>query len=192
MSTFQGKRVSRTWAIILNAAWDAGVRFQLNSGQRLMAEQAALVREKGLWSPSNDHGAAAPSTTAPHIRAGHEHHALDVNADGGHTRLAAWLRAHGIPVAFNVPGEPWHLDPVSEPALVELAQRIRWHGYTASERRWIVEYDHLRKVQVVRRGTLRRVMMLQRKRIWRAAQEPGGWDKSNRRARYASLKARTA
>lgn len=70
--------------------------------------------------------------------------------------------------------------------------RDRWRGYTASERRWIVEYDRLRREgrDIERRRVLRRVMAAQRKRVWRAAQE-SGWDRGNRRARYRSLLART-
>ena len=189
MTTIDGKRVSPAWAVVLSEARRQGVVFHLNSGQRLMSEQQALY---DLYKSGRGNLAAVPSPTAPHVRAGHQHHCLDIEPNGGQTRLAGWLRVRGVPASFNVPSENWHLDPVSEPALLDLAQRVRWRGYTESERRWITEYDHLRKAQVIRRGTLRRVMMLQRKRIWRAAQEPGGWDKSNRRARYASLKARTA
>jgi lysozyme len=65
-------------------------------------------------------------------------------------------------------------------------------GFTASERRWIREYDRLKAHDVdrPRRGVLRRVMTEQRKRIWRAAQD-SGWANANRRARYRSLLART-
>jgi hypothetical protein len=38
---------------------------------------------------------------------------------------------------------------------------------------------------------LRRVMTEQRKRIWKEAQR-SGWDRANRRARWRSLRARTA
>jgi GH24 family phage-related lysozyme (muramidase) len=76
----------------------------------------------------------------------------------------------------------------------------RWEGYTASERRWIEEYDRLLRARrnLSRRRVLRRVMRAQRKRIWRLAQprseggDGGGWQESNRWARYSSLKARTS
>ena len=50
-----------------------------------------------------------------------------------------------------------------------------WSGYTASEKRWIREYDGLvrAKRDVARRRVLRRVMAQQRKAIWRAAQASG-------------------
>ena len=66
-------------------------------------------------------------------------------------------------------------------------------GYTASERRWIREYDALRRAgkDPERQRVLRRVMGDQRKRVWRAAQAPGGWQKANRAARYRSLHARS-
>ena len=65
-------------------------------------------------------------------------------------------------------------------------------GFTASEKRWIREYDQLKAAQAdePRRSVLRRVMTEQRKRIWRAAQD-SGWGSANRRRRYASLLART-
>jgi len=64
--------------------------------------------------------------------------------------------------------------------------------YTAPERRWITEYDRLRRQgrDKPRRRVLRRVMTRQRKAIWRAAQK-SGWEKADRRARYKSLLART-
>lgn len=66
-------------------------------------------------------------------------------------------------------------------------------GFTTSERRWIREYDRLKAddADEQRRSVLRRVMTEQRKRIWRAAQA-SGWARSNRRARYRSLLARTS
>lgn len=65
---------------------------------------------------------------------------------------------------------------------------------TESEARWVTEYDRLLTTgrDVQRRRVLRRVMTEQRKRIWRAAQNSGGWDVANRRARYRSLLARTS
>jgi len=67
-------------------------------------------------------------------------------------------------------------------------------GYTDSEKRWIREYDGLKRANKdpQRRTVLRRVMTEQRQRIWRAAEgEKNGWSKANRRKRYESLKART-
>jgi hypothetical protein len=72
-------------------------------------------------------------------------------------------------------------------------------GYTENEKRWIREYDRLVREErdVPRRRALRKAMTQQRKVIWRAAQpasEGGdgkGWDHARRRARYASLLART-
>jgi lysozyme len=67
---------------------------------------------------------------------------------------------------------------------------------TENEARWVREYDKLLSVTGTaasdRRRVLRRVMTEQRKRIWRAAQNGGGWDIADRRARYRSLLARTS
>jgi predicted chitinase len=65
---------------------------------------------------------------------------------------------------------------------------------TDRERHWCREYDHLlrTKTDPDRRRVLRRVMRVQRKKIYRAANaEPNGWAKLNRAKRYRSLLART-
>lgn len=73
-------------------------------------------------------------------------------------------------------------------------------GCTDSEKSWIREYDRLRRQDkdVDRCQELKAQMLAQRKRIWRAAQSADkggdgqGWDHAHRRARYASLLARTS
>jgi predicted chitinase len=65
---------------------------------------------------------------------------------------------------------------------------------TARERSWCHEYDHLHRTQTDpdRRRILRRVMRVQRKKIYRSANaEPNGWSRLNRIKRYKSLLART-
>lgn len=195
MGTFQGKNVSDDWEVVLEAAWEDGVRFALNSGRRTRAEQERLIREKGVWSPSNQTGAAAYSAQAPHIREGLDAHALDVDVEdhNGNARLMAWLRKRGVYARRPIAAEPWHME-ISEDALHRLAKALRWKfgGYTPSERRWITEYDRLlrQRKDKARRKVLRRVMGEQRKRIWREAQKTG-WNKSSRIKRYASLRARS-
>jgi hypothetical protein len=122
---FQGKRVSRQWHRVLTEA-SYHVKFTLDSGQRTMLEQLALVREKGVWSWSNPHGAAFPSPNAPHIRVGRQNHCLDINSlDGGQKRLADYLAKHGVHVVFNVPPEPWHMDPVNPAELRSFYRRLK-------------------------------------------------------------------
>ncbi len=62
-----------------------------------------------------------------------------------------------------------------------------------NERRWVREYDELKRADRdrERRKRLREAMRRQRKRIWRAARE-SGWDTANRRERYRLLKERTS
>ena len=125
---FQGKRVSPAWKTILDEAVKDGVRFQLNSGQRTMAEQQALYDQNmsgGVPRPGRPL-TARPSPTAPHIKQGHQNHALDVDDVGnGENELQVWLRRHGVEAVNNVPGEAWHLDPVVEADLLQLAGKIR-------------------------------------------------------------------
>jgi hypothetical protein len=114
--------------------------------------------------------------------------------------LARWLRKQGASVAWTVPGEGWHIE-TPRGDLERLAKRRQQRakpadplaGYTKSEVRWIREFDRLvrAKRDPGRRRVLRRVMTAQRKRVWRAAQGPGGWGAHRRRARYRSLHART-
>lgn len=205
-TTFHGVPVSTAARIVLEAAERAGVAFHLNDGRRTIAIQRQRVRDHGVWSPSNPHGAALPNAGAPHIKHGAANHAWDVDLfrprPGGQLRLATFARQHGIPVAFNVSTEAWHADPTSEAALVAAARRLDdpFAGYPADEARWLREYDRLGGTKARtkagalaiagRRAVLRRVMRDRRKSIWRAAQD-SGWDKLRRAERYRSLLART-
>lgn len=199
MASFRGLRSSREWATSLTAAARDGVRFVANSLQRTMREQAELRRRylAGLGPL-----AAVPNRNAPHIRTGRPDHAADVAwTDGGVYRLAAWLRRQGARVYWTVPGERWHIE-VPRADLERLARKLAdpFRLYPADERRWLREYDaslHAKpkteraaRSGVERRRVLRRTMTARRKSIWRAAQA-SGWDKLQRRARYASLLDRT-
>jgi hypothetical protein len=109
-----------------------------------MAEQAALVRQKGVWSPTNRTGAARPSPTAPHIRVGRIDHAIDVRfTDGGEARLQRWLERQGVRVRNPVPGEPWHMEVAAED-LRRLAAKLR--PKTRLEK-WRIELEHLRSMK---------------------------------------------
>jgi hypothetical protein len=121
--TFQGKRVSAEWKVVLEAAVDDGVSFRLNSGQRTFAEQAALYR---LYQSGRGNLAAVPAHNAPHIRTGRQDHAIDVDtyAGDGIAALSRWLRKQGATLRLTVmPSEPWHgeLDAAD---LVRLAKRL--------------------------------------------------------------------
>lgn len=103
-------------------------------------------------------------------------------------RAYGWTNDEGSRV-----GERWHMGYIGAPkALLRKLKRDPLAGYTASEKRWIKEYDELRRADrdIDRRRVLCRVMTQQRKKIWRAAQDSRGWT-TTRRRRYASLKART-
>jgi GH24 family phage-related lysozyme (muramidase) len=120
-------------------------------------------------------GAFATSTVLHRLNAGARHDAADaflLFVIGGAGLANRRKRERGL---FLTRDEP---DPLA--------------GFTASERRWIREYDRLKAQDAdrPRRSVLRRVMTEQRKRIWRTAQD-SGWSKANRRSRYRSLLART-
>jgi hypothetical protein len=122
---FDGKPVSRDWDFTLTHARRMGVHFRLDSGRRTMADQWRLVREKGVWSPSNPHGAARPTPWAPHIRVGLQAHSIDVNSlDGGENRLQRFLEREGLHPVNDVPGESWHMT-VGERELRAYAKWVR-------------------------------------------------------------------
>lgn len=71
-------------------------------------------------------------------------------------------------------------------------------AYPADERRWITEYDTLkrRRTNHDRQVVLQKVMWDRRQQVWRAAQprprgDGHGWSYRKRSQRYASLRART-
>lgn len=189
-TTFRGKRVSRAHDVVLSAAAKAGIPVLLNSGRRLMPEQLALW----LHPPAGTPVVARPWKGAPHIMAGSAAHATDIDtAQRSNVRTAAFYHAHGVPVTFNVTGEPWHSIPLSEKALLAAARRLLappdpFAAYPADERRWLHEFDRSKPGR--RRRVLVRAMKARRKQLWRAAQE-SGWHKLKRAERYASLLART-
>ena len=183
---FHGKRVSWRWFYVLHAAESDGVQFHINSGRRTMAEQWALVRQKGVWSPGNPTGAAYPSPNAPHIRVGRQAHALDMGP--GKEGLAAWLRRFGARPRFPIAAEPWHMEITER----ELASVFNQVTVPEDERRWIAEYDRLLKARknIKRRRVLRAAMKNRRKEIFQAAKK-NGWKYRNRRRRYAALLVRS-
>lgn len=194
-----GKRVSYSHGVLLRHYEQTKKRkLHINQGRRTIAEQ---TRFWNAWQRFKRGGppaplAAFPAPGAPHIKNGKEHHALDID-DGVVDEVAEFYRELDVPVAFNVPGEPWHMDTLDEAKLISAAAKIveaeRWKGYTTTEKRWIEEYDRLKSEDrdLPRRRVLRRVMTRQRQSIWRQAQATG-WRKNNRSARYHSLKARTS
>lgn len=122
-------------------------------------------------------------------------HGLDAFADGTQAGFDNITRR--INGGFN--------GKASRDAIWRKAKRVdcrpvdQFAHYTASELRWIREYDKLKRANrdLSRRRVLQRVMTEQRKRVWRAAQprsaggDGRGWGYANRSRRYNSLKART-
>lgn len=119
-TTHRGKRVSPAHAVLLAAFERAHGLLYVNQGARTIGEQAAFY---ATYLRVGYPLAARPWGGAPHIKWGAAHHALDVNAGPAHA-LAAFYRARGVPVAFNVPGEPWHMDTLDLAALARAAATI--------------------------------------------------------------------
>lgn len=146
MARFQGKRVSKTWDWVLSGyVRETNNPIRLNQGRRTMAEQRVFRNayerylRGGPWAPL----AAVPSNDAPHIWAGRENHALDVDAYmNGENRLQAWLARHGVNAVNNVPGESWHMQTYDEAALKRLARKL---GPPRKRDRLLAEIARLRK-----------------------------------------------
>lgn len=117
---FHGKRVSKSHYALLVEAESRGIISRINQGRRTIAEQWGFYR---IYKRDGWPVAAFPSPSAPHIKWGREHHAIDAN-DGPVDALAAFYRSLGIPVAFNVSGEPWHMDTLNEAALKKASAKF--------------------------------------------------------------------
>lgn len=121
---YHGKRVSRAHKIMLEAyEQEHGLVF-LNQGRRTLAEQARFY---AIYLRYGHPLAAKPLPGAPHIKWGRANHALDISAgtNAGYSQnVAAFYRAHGIQVAFNVATEAWHMDTFNEAELIRAAKRL--------------------------------------------------------------------
>lgn len=104
--SFDGKKCSREWFLVLSAARGAGVGFHLNQGRRTIQEQQYFY---SIYRRYGRPLAAVPSQAAPHIRYGQANHAVDIGAPQVYA-LAAWLRRHGVKPQWTVRGEPWHIE----------------------------------------------------------------------------------
>jgi hypothetical protein len=157
------------------------------SSARSYAQQLSL---KAQWSAAGQpQKAATPGTS---------NHGWGIAVDCPSARAQAWLLRHGGAYGWSHDegasvGEPWHFRYVgASMGLVRRLSRDPLAGYTKHERAWIAEYDRLKRADRDRdrRRVLRRVMTLQRKRIFKAAQDSRGWTRTRKR-RYASLRSRT-
>ena len=173
MARFQGKRVSRPWAVVLRAYENHPKRhIQLNSGRRTMGEQQHLVDTLGLYHPvTNPDGAAAPNPDAPHIWRGRVNHALDIDqwVGDGEQDFQDWLNSKGVRAINNVITEGWHLFVPDAQELRELAaifsriekykakiarvvKKAKKSGWTDARRKWVKTWrkriDRLRRKKV--------------------------------------------
>lgn len=141
----------------------------------------------------------------PAAAVGTSNHGWGIAVDVPFADAQAWLMRNSERFGWSWDegrrvGERWHFRYVgASPALLRTLKRDPLAGYTPSEKRWIREYDALRRAghaDSQRARVLRRVMGEQRQRIFRAAQpvhmggDGHGWTRLRKR-RYAALKART-
>ena len=137
-------------------------------------------------------------------RPGTSNHGWGIAVDIPSADAQAWIMRNGARYGWtNTEGarvnEPWHMGYVGAPkSTLRKLQRDPLAGFTTSERRWIREYDELVRTESDprRRAVLRRVMAVQRKRIFAAARPAArGGDGRRwtllRKRRYASLLARS-
>lgn len=114
-------RLSRAQWYICSEAVRKGIITpqDLNEGKRTMLEQWWFYRNQPPL-------AAFPSPWAPHIKKGFNNHAIDCNSlNNAVKRLADFYKSLGIPVAFNVAGEAWHMDVLSHWKVRKAAKKIK-------------------------------------------------------------------
>lgn len=120
-TTHRGKRVSPDHAAMLAAYEKQHGPVSINQGARTLAEQAAFYATYLRYGRPL---AARPWGGAPHIKWGANNHAMDINAPEPAHSVAAFYKAHGVPVAFNVAGEAWHMDTLDGKALARAAANV--------------------------------------------------------------------
>jgi hypothetical protein len=146
---FHGKRVSPSHKIVLDELERRGILSRINQGRRTIPEQTVfwLARKRyeaglGPWAPV----AARPWGGAPHIKWGREHHALDID-DGIVDRVALAYSELGIAVAFNVSGEPWHMDVLDEAALIRAARGLDKAGHITATLKFGMRHNDVKYAQ---------------------------------------------
>jgi hypothetical protein len=101
-----GKRVSKGWWYLLDAARRDGLDFRLNSGYRSVAEQWKLYR---AYKAGRGPLAAYPGTST-HNKLGWRQ-GVDIGPNSHEVdRLIAWADRRGVTLKRTVPGEWWHLN----------------------------------------------------------------------------------
>jgi hypothetical protein len=175
-----------TW-LAMHAAFvaDGGSPAEFRPGGPASSARS-ISQQQGFWH----------SQPPPAAFPGSSNHGWGIAVDCPFARAQAWLMRNAQAYGWSHDegarvGEPWHFRYVGAPrGLLRKLESDPLAFCTASERRWIREYDALRTHgDAHRRRVLQRVMTEQRKRIWAAAQD-GGWTRARKR-RYAALRART-
>lgn len=193
-----GGRLWPEGALTWNAMRAAYIADGGNPGDFMPAGPRSSARSRGdqdfFWN-NQPPPAARPFTS---------NHGWAIAVDVKTRQAAAWLMRNAAKYGWSWDegrrvGEWWHFRYIGAPrALLRKLKRDPLAGYTPSEKRWIREYDQLRRTgrDPGRRRVLRIVMRQQAKRIEQLAapaREGGdgkGWTRARKR-RHASLTART-
>lgn len=185
--------VSEEWLTFLTSAREDGVSFRVNEGHRTMARQLWFYNCMRSRKCNDGNLAAFPSPNAPHIRSFRIDHAIDVESStGGADRLVAYGRKVGMVITRPVRGEPWHLE-VSAKALRAFHKKHA-DPLNERERRLVDELTTIRRnhgkvwndAEKRRAEEIKEWLRDDRAAIKKAA-ERTGWERANRRARYAAL-----
>lgn len=124
---FHGKRVSPAhWALLVAYERAHHTTLHINQGARTLREQAAFYAHYLRYGKPV---AAKPTPSAPHIKWGRQHHALDINAPEPAHSVAVFYAEHGVPVDFNVSTEAWHMDTLDEAKLIHAARRVGGYAH---------------------------------------------------------------
>lgn len=163
------------------------------SSARSIQQQRQLKAE---WTAKGQPGKAATPGTS--------NHGWGIAVDIPNDTAQAWLRRNAARFGWSNAegqrvGENWHWGYVGASQALLNSLREPYAGYTASEKRWITEYDRLLAAKRkgndtvrarARRVVLRAYMTRQRRRLYTIIHKRGGATQL-RKKRYASLLART-
>jgi hypothetical protein len=177
------REAARAWNDMRAAAIEDGIAPNAFVPNGPASSARSVAAQQWFWN-NRPPAAAFPGTS---------NHGWGLAVDVRTRVAAAWILSHGHRFGWSWDEgrrvrEWWHFRYVG-------TYRPRpdpLRHLTREERRWVTEYDRLKREgrDRDRRRVLRRVMRDRRRAIWSEAGR-SGWDVRNRRKRYGTLLART-